>query len=163
MLYLCYCFYMFPSVIYLDLWLRSTDYFWSLGHGLKWFLFSSCMWSFLLCDCSSTFLGEWCQFIWNNIIHILSYDHNHSIVSGSILCSLYVYVVFPLIFLHLGTFRSGNVIHRVVYVFIQAIAPIEVLAMALTLGHTLCSLIAHTHFQYTYNFQGTSLPLWIDD
>ena len=85
------------------------------------------------------------------ISYILSYDHVDPKRSRSLLCSLYVYVVFSLIFLHLGASRSENVINGVVYVSIKAISPIKVLAMTLTWRHTLYSCFAHTHtFQYIY-------------
>ena len=149
---------MFPYVICLDSRHGSTNSFWSPCHGLKRFSFVYLMWSFLLCDCSSTSFGEWCQFICNNIIYILSYDHIDPMVSRSLLCSLYVSMIFPLICLHLGASRCGNVISGVVYVFIKFIAPVKVLAITLTWGHTLYSLVAHTHFSIHIFFQDTSFP-----
>ena len=142
MLYLHYCSYMFPCVICLDLRLGSTDSFWSPGHGLKRFSFVSNVWSFLLCDCSSTFFGEWWQFIYNNTIYLLSYDHIDPTIGRSFLCFLYVYVLFPFICLCLGASHSGNIINGIVYVSVKVIAPSKVLAMNLMSRHTLFSPIS---------------------
>ena len=141
------------------MWLGSTDSFWSLGHGPKIFSFVSLMWSFLLCDCSSTFFGEWCQFICSHITYRLSYDHIDPMEGRPLLCSLYISMVFLLIYLHLGASCSGNIINRFFYVSVKAIAHVKAIEITLMWGHTLYSLIVHTHFSiHMYYFQDTFSP-----